>query len=1340
MNLLKARLLVAVASILLFASVLAVGVAVAEDISDNGDCEQLDNGRVSGWGRYGSVADWGSLAEGYSGKGVYFVPGGFQPFASGVRKGENYTSGAILQGRSNGYTGPNALVNSPGPEAKYYRFPPATRYKIGFWVKSEASKLKVILRGWRTEEAASKDRTTTTVFPDIPRTEEWRHYEATVTPPPDMKRFAVQFQVDGFENDGLKLGRVCIDEVKIERVPPLDPESLKRMEIPAQPDVGVGGTLAAYRAGNEATIAGVKKMLAHADELAAKPDEWYRHFFSSFEPRGWVTVACPIHPFRTMMVTGFKWSTDEPWKLVCPLCKAEGRKYCYYPNPDYPDDGQGCVPTDEVWARDHDEAWSKAHRGIPHDHWDGSTDGYISSKRFYFIGACQLRALEQMQRKTAPLLGLAFHYASKLFPEGSEQHKRADLYAHKAQAIFLNLARAYFGDDYLAAAEGMSAEQFRARMEEFYRPSEGERWQYEKLAGFRPFTIYDVTLDDPVWEKEAKPDARGGYRVFIGNWERRGYWSNSTLIGYARVRASFSAPDDDIRRMCERVVVSLPGDREKVAMGQDPPAHYLKRGLVEGHVHPYNMTTGGDNQPGARQHPTLQAGMLLRDDAIIENVARDISYFWRNYFSSDGLGREGSPSYSAYSIVPVMDKLYGLKGDFDEDAPYFDKELGALNLFKLPEYQACALKMPYYATDDDDRYIPWEDSLYYWKRDTKQLERIEKYGGGIPDKERKYYHIERDENGEVTVTFNRSVPPPPVLLHDRRKAILRAGRPQLQTVVSLDWTKRTSHTQSAAQALTVHACGQDLASDLGYMGCSHFLTQKWISTIPAHNCLTLRKADGDPSITERLRGDLRRHFIVTPTCQVVDTAEYDLADWQDAGEQEVGEFSRQIVLMVPSEEHQYVIDIARGKGAAIHDYYLHCHGLGFETEGVSLKPRADEYRNLYKYRGWQFKCPDGHGAKNIKELATGIPRGPWQATWSKIDDYRDRPAGEPLIHDNVFMRLWMLDGRAGPEGRFYSSTEVMVGTAPAQRNIGNLDFGRRMKVVCVRRPGAGRLNKFIAVIEPYQDRPFVRSVRRLKLGTVDEYVVGLAIETIYGTDYVISYGGPAEPPEVRLTDGGHKIATDADFAMASFPKSGQVRLLVAGGSYLRADGHELKLEGPPVLRGRLLDFDDSADTLTVESSDPFPVGEELAGLPVIIQHEEDRSSFGISSVERLGDDRYLLRLDGRPHLMKNWLLVTEVSGSGITVEPPPALDLEPRNGYHVYGETAGGLRMLGPLLGTSGESIRDEWGAGLRGFRRVLTDDYSGVAPGQEIGITCLKKGHDTVLIHRFAYKAFGDN
>ena len=37
-------------------------------------------------------------------------------------------------------------------------------------------------------------------------------------------------------------------------------------------------------------------------------------------------------------------------------------------------------------------------------------------------------------------------------------------------------------------------------------------------------------------------------------------------------------------------------------------------------------------------------------------------------------------------------------------------------------------------------------------------------------------------------------------------------------------------------------------------------------------------------------------------------------------------------------------------------------------------------------------------------------------------------------------------------------------------------------------------------------------------------------------------------------------------------------------------------------------------------------------------------------------------------------------------------------------------------------------------FRSVATDDYTGVEPGQEIGITRLEKAVDTVSVTNFAY------
>ncbi len=1301
----------------------------AQNVAINGNCEQVENGKPVGWGAYCQIGEWGSLEAGYQGRGAYFIPGDYVVEPGGARKGERSMNCAIVLGSPNGTSGANAYTAEPPMEAIYYRRPTPIRYKIGFWAKSESSQVVARVQCWRANEATGDDRSAKVEVAQIPRTDQWTYYEKTVDLPGDTRKFAVMFQIWGFENDGLALGKVCVDEVTIEPVAHvgLTPDDLPRISIPKEPVVYDGNTpieeiIEAYRAGDKAAIAKVQGVLDSAERMTAKSDEWYRQFFKSFEPSAVHTITCPIHPFKTREYNPFLWSLDEPWKLVCQHCKAEGRKYDYYPNPDYPDDGDGCRPTDEIWRQDHDEAWSKAHRGIPWDHWDGQTHGEIGGSRaWYFMSHYYNYALLTLNGSHCPQLGLAYHYATKLFPPGSEQYQKGLLYAHKAQVIILTTARAHMGDDYLATTEGMTPEQFQKRMEDFYRPSETEKWHYEKLAGFRPFKISDARVGDPHWADVVEKDPYD-YWLFQGAWNRRASYCGSLLEGFCRASASFTEGDDDLRRLAERVLVSLPGDREKVAKLDHPVDRYLKRGILEMTMQPYSLITGGDNLAPATQTPRLRAGLFLHDDRIIETVALDISYFWRNYFSQDGLGHEGSASYSCYGITGVMDALYGLKGKFNENAPYFDKQLGVINMAKLPEYQACAVKMPYYVTEDDI-YLPWEDCCYGGKRGTDQLTRVEKYGDGIPEKHRNYFLVSKDDNGNVSVSLNRSVLLPPVLLHDRRKAILRSGNLEEPTVASLDFTKRCGHYHPPAQTLIVHACGQELASDIGYLGAEHFLTRAWIRAYPAHNCLTLRKADGNPHGTEKLRGDLRRHFITTPFCQVVDTAEYDPADWQAAGEEQVGEFSRQILLMTPSEDHQYVVDIARGKGGAIHDYYLHCHGLGFATEGIHLQNVADAEQDLHDYSGWTFSCPQGYGAKNVHGLAVGTSNGTWQATWSQIDDYRGQPAGQPLIHDDVFMRLWM----PGDSG-----SEIISGTAPAQRDLRNQDIDRTMKVVCVRRPNTERVDNVLAVIEPYRDAPFIKDVRRLQLQGGDEYYVAIAVETPDGTDYIIAYGGPGQPSEITLKDGSHVLHTNADMAVVSYCSDGATRMLLAGGQFLSADRCTLKLEGATSYTGRLLDFNDAEDTLTIESPDSWPEGDTLSGRPIIVQHAEDRSTFTIKSVKPQANGHYLLQLDDQPHLMNNWLLVRKVDDTGIVIEPPPVLDT--KNTYKVYASEAGQIRLLGPLRGFGSETVYNEYGTAMHTFRSVITDSYEGVKPGQEIGITRLHKGRDTVSVTNFAY------
>ena len=106
----------------------------AADISHNGNCEQVENGKPVGWDTFDAVGEWGTLEEGYRGKGLYFTQRDFTPAKYGDRKGEPYRGCAIVQGTSNGDTGETAIVATPHLDAKHFFRQPKTFYTFSFCI------------------------------------------------------------------------------------------------------------------------------------------------------------------------------------------------------------------------------------------------------------------------------------------------------------------------------------------------------------------------------------------------------------------------------------------------------------------------------------------------------------------------------------------------------------------------------------------------------------------------------------------------------------------------------------------------------------------------------------------------------------------------------------------------------------------------------------------------------------------------------------------------------------------------------------------------------------------------------------------------------------------------------------------------------------------------------------------------------------------------------------------------------------------------------------------------------------------------------------------------------
>ena len=1078
--------------------------------------------------------------------------------------------------------------------------------------------------------------------------------------------------------------------------------------FPDRPNIWIGALsfdeIRRRHAGGDQDICSwADESLAIAEKWSARPDAWYLDNIWHREPRGIYTCACPIHPFRVRYYSYFDWSLDDPWRLHCPYCKADGREYAFYPNPRYPDDGDGCFPTDEVWREDHDEAWSQAHDGIPWDQWDGEAHGYVEpTNAFYFKALCWMNTLRDLAGNVLHRLGEAFHAAGlKSDPETARRHAR------KARVLLVTLSRAFLGDPYLAALLETSETNLQERLADFYETGAPDK----SYPGYRLYAPFDHIEGDPKRPLNAPGDRYGtkGASIYPGVWNWKASLAQDLMVGYSLIAESFDETESDLKTAAQRIVTSVEGDSLKLqTSGQK-----LKRGILEYTLHPYALVTGADNLSTSTQMPRLQLGRIVGDDRIIENVARDIVYFLHNFFTGDGLGKEGSPSYTSWGISSVMAACHGQQGAFDRTAPYYDGGRNAINMLALPVFKH-GLGQYLRTGFPDGRPITWEDCVIRAAMPLEQLALAETLGGGIPDAYREYLNI--DPEGDPVVSLRLPMPLPSHLLGQNRKAILRSGEGDRTRTLSLDFTERVGHYHMAPLNLTLYAIGHELATDLGYMGSTHFMTVDWIKTFPAHNTVAIRTRDGDPMGTDNLRGDLR-FFVDLPGFKAIDAAEED-AD-------ELGKvpgtdrYQRTVALIDSDPEDAYVIDVFRVNGGHMHDWTFHGNGHRFSTEGIDLTGRPDPAESLYDYSGFTFtpsrrtpRAGARWGTQRVTQLSAGHSYGPWTATWGDVTEYPNAD-GSPETDPDAFLKLHMLD---------MPGSEIIVGTGPAQRWLDNRDLGEEMKIITVRRQNHHLLNTFLAVHEPYRNAPFIRQVSRLSCE--NQEAAGVQVTHNRGMDLILSNtsGAPC-----KISHNGLALHSDGELAFASFDAHGLRALALVGGTAAEADGH--KIEPFPTLDGLLTGFDDVEKSLTIQPEADIADPGALFRKTITIRHRERASAYTILSAERNPDGACTLHLDGFPHLAVGYLLVTAVESDRAWVEPPPVIQGKENNLNIFKAGPDRSLTFLQPLDNLVSEDILDERGTRIRTRHALLLDDAEHLSAGNEIAFSALHPGVDRFRI-----------
>ncbi len=1094
-------------------------------------------------------------------------------------------------------------------------------------------------------------------------------------------------------------------------VAPLRAQEYQFITIPEQMRPVVRGIdvqelAARYATKDPEAVATVDAVLKRAEAYQNITAQWWIERTAVKTPLGMWTTACPFHPEQVKDFSSVSWRTslDEPFRLYCPLCQKEGRKYAYYPNPDYPDDGTGCYPTDEVWKRTHGPEWGKQHPGIPWDHWNGKPHGYSAAGYAYFFrGKWHHTAHMGIAKAVLPALGEAYQVAAHVLPPDEPRAAKAEYFARAVQMGLLTIARAHLGDTYLRDVLGHGEEQYAQMLASVY----DEEVDAGYFPGYLPYTLFDGLY------KDEKHPARYG-DIYCDGSQFGDAYANGWLRGFALVRNGYTQKQVAAGAVhaTECVLAAHPEDEERLqAAGSQ---FKLKYGKLDYHHRPYTMLAY-HNLHGRLLESQFRLGRLFGDQRIVDITLRNFHYYLRGYDWGDGHGEEGSPAYTncAWGTMSYfLETIRGYQGDFGPDHRWWDERTGGLNLYRDQDFcnslaEAGLTCLP------NGCQIAWEDSHAATRPPLRFLAKSLQAGAKLPDDCRDFYTV-TGVPGHENVTLKDPAKLPSYLLHNNRKVVFRLQHQHDTDVLALDYTWRCGHWHYAPLSLVYYAQGQEVLTDQGYLGAMHWCTREWIKHCPAHNCCTVRNADGDHTVTRSLRGEPTGVMADCEWVQVAEVAERLPIKLEQLGEN--GCYGRTVAL-IDCGEASYTLDIFRVRGAATHEWYLHADGERLSIAGADMG--AVKAENLADLLGVDHRA-SRMSLQHVKNLHVGQTDGDFAATWSPL---RTWASGEKVVSDDKGYRCTML-GSAG--------TELITGTAPGQRYTDNRDLGTEIELLCVRRPNTDALDEFVAVHEAYQGTPFIKKFQRLPAAGG---IVAVSVDRGDAADYVLSahWDQPVtEAVSVDTPDGA--IRFTASFAALTVVAGQVTRGMLLGAGTVSLGSFSISTEAE--LSGRLLSFDDEADYLLIEADNPWPAGDVLADQWGFIRHEHGVSTFTVRSVEPDGEGRYKIHLKYTPHLAICRVLASGVlDAKRIMVEPMPNVPrdaFKPSSlGFYVYRQLADRLELVGAYERRSSVRLKDEYGYDLGPPQPliVVDGDTSQVKAGHELAISRLRPGQDTVFI-----------
>lgn len=381
----------------------------------------------------------------------------------------------------------------------------------------------------------------------------------------------------------------------------------------------------------------------------------------------------------------------------------------------------------------------------------------------------------------------------------------------------------------------------------------------------------------------------------------------------------------------------------------------------------------------------------------------------------------------------------------------------------------------------------------------------------------------------------------------------------------------------------LYAFGVDLMPDLGYPEFAARWPHRdlWNNSTLSHNTVVL---DG-----ERQKATLAGHPVLFSSLPGLRAFEIESREVYP----QTSDYRRTVVYAQTPDGGAYALDVFRVAGGQTHRLSFHGPPGPVAADGLSLVPREGTLAGpAVPYGSSAEGIPPGESFLYNVQSDAGPPEA-FALDWKADAGYRTvRP------EDDIHLRLHVLST---------VDTVSLADGDPPQNKSGN---PRRIRYALLDRKPSDGGSVYVSLIEPYRDRPILRSVSRVR---TEEGQVVVRVELHDGAVDCLLIG----PDEDSVVSAG-SVSLKGKIGFLRM-KGGAVRsAALICGSEVRSAGFSLK--GAPSFTGTVarMDRDTEGEGFVWVRGD-IPDGAKLAGRHIIIRNDRVLNAcYRIQSAERQG--------------------------------------------------------------------------------------------------------------------------